>query len=49
MSKFWVSPTSPHLCLDDFFAPTSSFPILQLAERQNLLVEEEDIQIRFER
>lgn len=49
MSKSWVSPTSSHLYPEDRSAPTPSFSILQLAECQNVLVEEEDIQIRFER
>lgn len=49
MSKSWVSPTSPHFYVEDIFAQTPSFSILQLADRQNVLVEEEDIQIRLER
>lgn len=49
MSKSRVSPTSPYLYVEDLSAPTPSFSILQLADRQNVLVEEEDIQIRFER
>ncbi len=49
MSKSWVSPTSPHFYVEDLFGQTPLFSILQLADRQNVLVEGEDIQIRFER
>ncbi len=49
MSKSWVSPTSPHFYVEGLSAPTPSFFILQMVDRQNVLVEEEDIQIRFER
>ena len=37
------------LYVEDLSAPTPSFSILQLADRQNLLVEAEGIQLRFER